>query len=482
MKILFVASEADPFIKTGGLGDVMGALPKVLAECGDDVRVIIPKYKGIKKEFVSKMKYLGSFEVHVGWRRQYCGVFEIIKNNVTYYFVDNEYYFKREGLYGYYDEGERFGYFDRAVLEVLRFVEWCPDVLHCNDWQCAMIPALHKLEYQHHSDGFYAKMKTIISIHNLLFQGNFDKCILPEVFGYTLEQYENGTIELNGSVSFLKAGLIYADKISTVSNTYAQEIKTNWYGENLDGILKERSDDIWGIINGIDYDEYNPKTDSYIFKQYDSDSHIDKQLNKMKLQKELGIPVKGDVPMISIISRLTNQKGVDILINCIDRLFRYDVQLVVLGTGDHGYEEHFKNLKSKYNDKVSINICFSNALAHKIYASSDMFLMPSAFEPCGLGQLIALRYGTIPIVRETGGLKDTIVSYNKYDITGNGFSFANYSSQELINTIEEAIKTYKRKEEWNALVTNAMASENSWEKSAKLYKTLYEMIVKKAIK
>ena len=230
----------------------MGALPKVLAECGDDVRVIIPKYKGIKKEFISEMKFLGSFGVNVGWRRQHCGVFEIIKNNVTYYFVDNEYYFKRDGLYGYYDDGERFGYFDRAVLEVLRFVKWCPDVLHCNDWQCAMIPALHKLEYQHHSDGFYAKMKTVISIHNLLFQGNYDKNILSELFGYTLEQYENGTVELYGAASFMKAGLVYADKISTVSNTYAQEIKTDWYGENLDGVLRERSDDVWGIVNGID--------------------------------------------------------------------------------------------------------------------------------------------------------------------------------------------------------------------------------------
>lgn len=477
MKILFVASEAHPFIKTGGLGDVMGALPKTLAQNGDDVRVIIPKYSGIKRQYSSDMNFITSFGVNVGWRTQHCGIFELKHENVTYYFVDNEYYFKRDGLYGYFDDGERFAYFDRAVLEILRKVNWCPDVLHCNDWQCAMIPALHKLEYIKHEDGFYSNMKTVISIHNLLFQGNFDKEILPELFGYTLEQYDNGMMELNGATSFMKAGLVYADKIVTVSNSYAEEIKTPWYGEKLDGVLRERDHDVWGIVNGIDYEEYNPEKDSYILKNYSKNSFAIKKENKMSLQQELGLPIRGDVPMISIISRLTNQKGIDLVINCADKLLRQDIQLAILGTGDYGYEEHFKGLSHRYNDKVSVNICFDNALAHKIYASSDMFLMPSAFEPCGLGQLIALRYGTIPVVRETGGLKDTISPYNKYDITGNGFSFANYSSQELISTIEEAIRTYHRKNEWDVLVKNAMSSENSWEKSAKVYRNLYEIIV-----
>ena len=479
MKILFVASEAHPFIKTGGLGDVMGALPKTLANFGDDVRVIIPKYKGIKNEYISQMKYITSFAVNVGWRKQHCGVFELKYGEITYYFIDNEFYFKRDGLYGYFDDGERFAYFDRAVLETLRVLEWCPDILHCNDWQCGMIPALDKLEYKKHEDGFYSNMKTVISIHNLLFQGNFDKNVLPELFGYTLEQFENGNMELYGAVSFMKAGLYFADKIATVSNTYAQEIKTPWYGEKLDGILRERSSDVWGIVNGIDYDEYNPKEDSYIESKFDVNSFSNEKVeNKTKLQKELGLPVRGDVPMISIVSRLTNQKGIDLIINCADRLLRQDVQLVILGTGDYGYEEHFKGLGYRYKDKVSANICFDNVLAHKIYASSDMFLMPSAFEPCGLGQLIALRYGAIPIVRETGGLKDTIAPYNKYDITGNGFSFANYSTQELINTIEEAIKTFYRKDEWQILVKNAMNSENSWKKSAKVYRKLYDEIIK----
>ncbi|MGL4990044.1 MAG: glycogen synthase GlgA [Sarcina sp.] len=477
MKILFVASEANPFIKTGGLGDVMGALPKTLSKTGDDVRVIIPKYKNIKSNYISNMNYITSFGVDVGWRKQHCGVFELKYENVTYYFLDNEYYFKRDNLYGYFDDGERFAYFDRAVLETLKNINWIPDILHCNDWQCGMIPALHKLEYIHQNNGFYSNIKTIISIHNLLFQGNFDKDILPELFGYTLEQYENGSLELNGAVSFMKAGIVYADKIITVSKSYAQEIKTLAYGENLDGVLKNRENDLYGIVNGIDYEEYNPEEDSYILKKYNIDSFEEKIKNKMNLQKELGIPVKGDVPMISIVSRLTNQKGIDLIINCADRLLRQNIQLVILGTGDYEYEEHFKGLKCRYKDKISINIRFNNELAHKIYASSDMFLMPSAFEPCGLGQLIALRYGTIPIVRETGGLKDTILPYNKYDITGNGFSFANYSSHELISTIEEAIKTYYRKKEWHILIKNAMKSQSSWDKSAKIYKNLYQMIV-----
>lgn len=476
MKILFVASEAHPFIKTGGLGDVMGALPKSLAKLGDDVRVIIPKYKNIKKDYLNNMKFMKSFCVNVGWRKQHCGIFEFKHENVIYYFLDNEYYFKRDGLYGYMDDGERFAYFDRAVLETLREIDWCPDIMNCNDWQCGMIPALHKLEYINHSDGFYSNIKTVFSIHNLLFQGNFDPNILPELFSYDLEQFNNGSMELYGAASFMKAALNYSDKVTTVSKTYAEEIKTPWYGENLDGVLRARENDLEGIVNGIDYDEYNPETDEHIACKYSVKSFLDKELNKIDLQRELGLAVRPDVPIISIVSRLTNQKGIDLIVNIADRLLRQDVQFVILGTGDYGYEEHFKGLKYKYSDKVSVNICFNNALAHKIYAGSDMFLMPSAFEPCGLGQLIALRYGTVPIVRETGGLKDTILPYNKYDITGNGFSFANYNAQELIDTIEEAIKTFQRKDEWNALIKSAMTSENSWEKSAKVYKNLYERI------
>lgn len=472
MKILFVASECHPFIKTGGLGDVMGALPKALAKDGNDVRVIIPRYRDIKDQYKNDMKYVTNFTVNVGWRNQYCGILELYIDGITYYFVDNEYYFKRDGLYGYIDDGERFAFFDRAVLEALKAINWCPDILHCNDWQCGMIPVLHKLEYK--KDWFFENMKTVFSIHNLLFQGIFDPCILPELFGYDMEQYDNGMLRSGDGVSFMKGAIEYADRITTVSKTYVDEIKTSWYGEGLDWLLRKKSNNIFGILNGIDYDEYNPETDELIYNKF-SINNIDKKYNnKRALQHDLGLPVKDNVPVISIISRLTNQKGVDLIINIADRLLQEDVQLIILGTGDKGYEEHFRGLKYRYNDKVSVNIFFDNNLAHKIYAGSDMFLMPSAFEPCGLSQLISLRYGTIPIVRETGGLKDTIFPYNKYDITGNGFSFANYSAQELINTIEEAIRTYYRKNEWHAIIRSAMSSENSWSKSAMEYKKLYE--------
>lgn len=472
MKILFVASECHPFIKTGGLGDVMGALPKALAKEGNDVRVIIPKFKDIKYQYKNDMQYLTNFKVNVGWRKQYCGILKLYIDGITYYFVDNEYYFKRDGLYGYADDGERFAFFDRAVLETLKNINWCPDVLHCNDWQCGMIPVLHKLEYK--KDYFYKNMKTVFSIHNLLFQGIFSPSILPELFGYDMEQFNNGMLECRGGVSFMKGAIQYSDRITTVSKTYVEEIKTSWYGEGLDGLLRWKSGNISGILNGIDYDEYNPETDNLIYNKFSINNIEQKYVNKRRLQRDLGLPERDNIPVISIISRLTNQKGIDLIINIVDRLLQNDVQLIILGTGDRGYEEHFRGLKYRYNDKVSVNIFFDNNLAHKIYAGSDMFLMPSAFEPCGLSQLISLRYGTIPIVRETGGLKDTISPYNKYDITGNGFSFANYSAQELINTIEEAIRTYSRKNEWNAIIRNAMSSENSWGKSAMEYKKLYE--------
>ncbi len=475
MKILFVASECHPFIKTGGLGDVMGALPKALAKEGNDVRVIIPKFKDIKYQYKNEMQYLTNFEVNVGWRKQYCGVLELYIDGVTYYFIDNEYYFKRDGLYGYEDDGERFAFFDRAVLETLRHINWCPDILHCNDWQCGMIPVLHKLEYK--KDYFYSKMKIVFSIHNLLFQGIFAPSILSDFFGYDMEQFNNGMLEYRGGVSFMKGAIQYSDRITTVSKTYVEEIKTSWYGEGLDGLLRWKSENIIGILNGIDYDEYNPETDDLIYNNFSINNIEQKYINKVRLQRDLGLPEKEDIPVISIVSRLTNQKGIDLIINIADRLLQNDVQLIILGTGDRGYEEHFKGLKYRYNDKVSANIFFDNNLAHKIYAGSDMFLMPSAFEPCGLSQLISLRYGTIPIVRETGGLKDTISPYNKYDITGNGFSFANYSAQEIINTIEEAIRTYYRKNEWNTIIRNAMNSENSWSKSAMEYKELYESLM-----
>ena len=477
MKVLFAASEAHPFIKTGGLGDVMGALPKSLIKLGIDTRVVIPKYKNIKDELKQKLQFVKWFTVPVGWRNQYCGVFQYQHNEVIYYFIDNEYYFNRDGLYGYFDDGERFAFFNRAVLEFIKQIDWQPDLINCNDWQTGMVPVLLNLEYK--KDQFYSRIKTVFSIHNLLFKGSFSPKVLPELFGYDYMPLVNGSVELDGSVSFLKGGLNYCDQITTVSKTYAEEIKTPQYGEGLDGFLRSKSYYLMGIVNGIDYEEFNPQDDKFIFKNFNINSISNKVENKLALQRELGLPQKKDTPMIGIISRLTHQKGCDLIVNMIDRLLQRDIQVVILGTGDYWYEETFKNLQYRYPDKVSANIKFDNTLAHKIYAATDMFLMPSLFEPCGLGQLIALRYGSIPIVRETGGLRDTVYPYNKYNGVGNGFGFKNFNSSELMQIIEYALTIYSDKNAWNNIIRQAMNSDNSWEKSAMQYKWLYEGVVKR---
>ncbi|MBD7913453.1 glycogen synthase GlgA [Clostridium cibarium] len=471
MKILFVASEAHPFIKSGGLGDVAGALPKELAKKGVDVRVVIPKYRSINWELKGKIRFIKWYTVNVGWRAQYCGVFEYNHEGVIYYLIDNEAYFDRDGLYGFYDDGERFAFFDRAVLNMLKQIAWQPDVIHCNDWQTGMIPVLLRLEYS--KDLFYSSIRTVFSIHNILFQGCFDKTILPELFGYDYEPYKNKSLEFDKGVSFMKGGLNYSDLISTVSYSYANEIKTPDYGEKLDGLLRCREGALRGILNGIDYEEFNPATDNYIYKKYDVSTLKDKQTNKVELQRELGLYENRNTPMIGMITRLTKQKGIELLVYIAERLLQQDVQLVIVGTGDKNFEDYFKWLDYRYGDKVSANIRFDNTLAHKVYAASDMFLMPSLFEPCGLGQLIALRYGSIPIVRETGGLRDTVTPYNQYDESGNGFSFANFNGEEMLSIIQYAINIYYDKRQWNKIIRHAMRSDNSWSKSAEEYLNMY---------
>ena len=472
MRVLFVASEASPLIKTGGLGDVAGALPKALAKKNADIRVVIPKYKEINWEVRDKLRFIKWFNVNVGWREQFCGVWEYFYNGVTYYVLDNERYYKRDEIYGFYDDAERFAFFDRAVLDMLRQIDWQPDLIHCNDWQAGMLPVLLKFQYKK-NDMFYWKIKCVYSIHNIAFQGIFDPQILPELFGFDMELYENTCLKFDEGVSFMKGGIYYSDIITTVSETYASEIKTPEYGERLDGVLRDRAYALRGITNGIDYDEYNPKTDRFLNKQYDVNSIKDKVINKTSLQKELGLTIDENIPMIGLVTRLTQQKGLDLLINISDKLLQQNVQLVILGTGDKQYEDHFRWLNYRYGNKVSANIKFDNSMASRIYASSDMFLMPSLFEPCGLGQLIALRYGSIPIVRETGGLKDTVAAYNEYTGDGNGFSFKNYNSDELYNIIQYSLRIYENKKAWNNLIRNAMNSDNSWNKSAEVYLNLY---------
>ncbi|WP_238886842.1 glycogen synthase GlgA [Clostridium sp. YIM B02551] len=475
MKVLFVTSEAEPFAKTGGLGDVAGSLPRDLKNLDVDVSVIMPYYKEIKEKYNDKLYFIKCFTVSVGWRSQYCGLFQYEFEGVKYYFIDNERYFDRDGLYGYYDDAERFAFFDRGVLQTLKEIDLKVEIIHANDWQSGMIPVLLKLEYS--KDPFYSEIKTVFSIHNLLFRGTYDPNILPELFGYDMVPYEDGSLEFYGGVSFMKGGINYSDRVSTVSPSYAGEIQTSLYGEGLDGLLRNRSSALSGILNGIDYKAYNPEKDEYIYQDYSVRDLDGKSINKEKLQEELGLPVDKTIPLIGIVSRLTNQKGMNLVAEVSDSLLQKEVQLVVLGTGDYLYEEHFKNLQYRYPNKVSANIRFSNELAHKIYAACDMFLMPSLFEPCGLGQLIALRYGTIPIVRETGGLKDTVIPYNKYTGEGNGFSFKNYSAWELMNTIEYALSCYGNNDVWSNLVISAMNQDNSWKKSAEDYKNLYLNLV-----
>ena len=478
MKVLFVASEAVPFIKTGGLADVAGSLPKSLKAEGVDIRVILPKYGSIKEEWTSKMSHVGNITVPVSWRDKYAGVDMIEHDGVTYYFLDNEEYFKRDSLYGYFDDAERFAFFSRAVLNVLPMLDFWPDVIHTNDWHAGMVNVFLKLD--HIGDERYAGIKTLFSIHNLKYQGVFPKSVMNDVLGLDWKYFNNGDLEFYDAVNYMKAGIIYADFVGTVSRTYAQEIQYDYFGENLDGLLRKRSDSLFGIVNGIDYDVYNPATDKNLLYTYDVNSWNKKVDNKVRLQEDLGLPVKRDTPIIAMVTRLVDAKGLELLVRIMDELLATeDAQFVLLGTGDKRYEDWFQGLQWRFPDKVSANIRFSNQLAQRIYASADIFLMPSIYEPCGIGQLIALRYGTIPVVRATGGLRDTIQPYNKYTGEGNGYIFENINAHDMAYVIKQALGDYRDKSVWNHLVENAMNSDYSWKNSAKEYINLFSRLVGK---
>lgn len=478
VKVLYVASEAVPFVKTGGLADVAGSLPKELRQQGVDVRVMIPKYQSIAQDYKDKMKHLYDTEVQVGWRKQYCGVEYLEQNGVPVYFIDNEQYFKRDGLYGYDDDAERFAFFCRAVLDVLPHIDFIPDVIHCNDWHTGMVNVF--LKTQHAQGELYKNIHAIFTIHNLRYQGVFPKEIVSELLNVDWDIYNNGNIEFYGAVNFMKGGIVYADAITTVSNTYAREIQYEYFGEKLDGLLRDRAQSLTGIVNGIDYDVYNPATDPHLFTNYTIDDALQQKLaNKEKLQEQLGLPIRREVPMLALISRLVAPKGLDLLTHVMEEMLAFEeVQFVVLGTGERQYEDFFKSLAWKYPKKMSANILFNDTLAHRIYASADMFVMPSQYEPCGIGQLIALHYGTIPIVRETGGLKDSVQAYNKYTGVGNGFTFANYNAHELLFAMKRAVDFYEHKNMWENIIRNAMESDFSWTASANAYKELYTRLRK----
>ncbi|MGN1180438.1 MAG: glycogen synthase GlgA [Suilimivivens sp.] len=478
-KILFVASEGVPFIKTGGLADVVGSLPKCIDKEYFDVRVILPKYTCMKQEMKDKLSYVTHFYMDFHWKNEYVGILYAEVDGVKYYFIDNEMFFN--GFKPYSDnalfEIEKYAFFSKAALSILPVINFRPDIIHCHDWQTGLIPVYLKERFQ--GNDFYRGIKSIMTIHNLKFQGKWSVKEVQDITGLPSYYFTPDKLEAYKDANLLKGGIVFADAITTVSPTYAEEIKTPFYGENLDGLLRARSHDLRGIINGIDTDDFNPETDKNIAYNYNAmNFRKEKIKNKRALQAELGLEQDDRKFMIGIVSRLTDQKGFDLIAYIMDELCQSNVQIVVLGTGEERYENMFRHFDWKYNNKVSANIYYSDALSHKIYAASDAFLMPSLFEPCGLSQLMSLRYGTVPIVRETGGLKDTVQPYNEYESTGTGFSFTNYNAHEMLGTIYYAEKIfYERKREWNKIVDRAMAADFSWNVSAKKYQEMYDWLI-----
>lgn len=476
-KILFATSEAVPFIKTGGLADVAGSLPKYFDKDNYEVRVILPKYLCIKEEWRSKMKPVTHFYMDWSLRSEYVGILEMEYDGIQFYFIDNEMYFGGSAPYGdMFGDVDKFAFFSKAVLSTLPLLDYRPDIIHCHDWQTGLIPVF--LDNFRFGNEFFRGIRTIMTIHNLKFQGTWDPGRIKYLTGLPDYYFTSDKLEAYHNANYLKGGIVYADRVTTVSKTYAEEIKTPFYGEGLDGLMNARSNCLTGIVNGLDYTDWDPEKDHRIVRNFSVDNFRKEKIkNKVALQKELGLEEDPKKMMIGLISRLTDQKGIDLIAYVMDELCQDDIQLVVLGTGEEQYENMFRHFAWKYAGKVSANIYYSDQMSHRIYASCDAFLMPSLFEPCGLSQLMSLRYGTIPIVRETGGLKDTVEPYNEFEKTGTGFSFANYNAHEMLNTIRYAERTYyDKKRDWNKIVERAMKQDFSWNNSARQYEELYDSL------
>lgn len=472
MKVLYATSEALPFIASGGLGDVAGSLPHALRRRLIGCRVVLPMYDTIKQELKDTMKFITHISVPVAWRRQYCGIFEAKHNGVIYYLIDNQYYFKRDTIYGHYDDAERFAFFSRAVLEIIPYIDFKPDIIHCNDWQTALTPVYYSAMYAN-SPG-YENIKTIFTIHNIQYQGVYGKELLEDVLGIPADKAS--LLEYDGCINFMKGAIECADKVTTVSPSYADEILDPWYSHGLDSILNERRYKLSGILNGIDTVGYDPATDKCIKANFSAHDVSGKKIDKKALQKEMGLPVKPGVPVIGMVTRLVSHKGLDLVKGILDELLATsEMQLVVLGSGDYEYESYFRWIAEKYPDKVGLRIGFVPELARKIYAGADMFLMPSKSEPCGLSQMVALRYGTVPIVRETGGLRDSITDCG--DGKGNGFTFKSYNAHDMLDAIRRALTLYYNGN-WNELVLRALKCDFSWGRSANAYIRLYKETLK----
>ena len=473
MKVLYAASEALPFAASGGLGDVAGSLPQALRKRLIGARIVMPMYDSIKQELKDSMKFITAISVPVAWRRQYCGIFEARSGGVIYYLLDNQYYFKRDGLYGFYDDAERFAFFSRAVLEIIPHIDFKPDIIHCNDWQTALTPLYYSTIYAN-KPGF-ENIKTVLTIHNIQYQGVYGDEILENVIG--IDRSYKSLLEYDNAINLMKGGIETANAVTTVSPSYAVEILDPWYSHGLDTILKERAFKLRGILNGIDVENYNPETDKAVFKNYSAEAPAGKAVNKKELQKLFDLPQNADTPVMGMVTRLVSHKGLDLCKAVLDELLSStDIQLVVLGSGDRQYEDFFKGLSERYPEKVGLRLGFVPDLARKIYAGTDLFLMPSKSEPCGLSQMVALRYGSIPIVRETGGLRDSVSDSGSGD--GNGFVFSNYNAHDMLYTIKRACEGFKDKEGWAILVNRAMTCDNSWGKSANEYIKLYRELLK----
>ena len=475
MQIVFASAECAPFVKTGGLGDVAGSLPAALVRAGAEVIVMVPKYATIKDEYKSQMKHFSDFYVSLGWRNEYCGLEKLEHNGVTYMFIDNERYFARDYPYGFFDDGERFAFFSKAITESLQHLPegFECDILHCNDWQTALAPVFLREFYQ--GLPLYDRVKTVFSIHNVAFQGQFSDTVMEDILGVAHIPAAASQLRCDAcSINYMLGALRYADAITTVSPTYASEIQTPEFGEGLDGVLRERSYALQGILNGIDVAGFDPATDKRIAANYTVEDRSGKAVCKAKLQEELGLEVREDRPLMVMVTRLTRQKGMDLVMYALDRILAGGVQVAVLGTGDRDYEDGLRYFQDKYPGTMAARIEFDPALSQRMYAAADMFLMPSKFEPCGLSQIIAMRYGTLPIVRETGGLKDTVIPYNEFTGEGTGFSFSNFNGDEMGDAVFRAARLFwDNRDVWNQLVTKAMSQDFSWTRSADKYLDLY---------
>lgn len=471
--VLFVAAEGLPYIKTGGLADVIGSLPKILNEKGMDARVVLPLYKRIAEKYRGEFTKLKTIPIHVGVIDTVATIYQSQWETVTYYFIEHAGYFERDGLYGYPDDGERFAFYQKAVLEMLWAIDFFPDIMHCHDWHTGMIAAMCHIQYP--DDQRYQQIKHMYTIHNLAFQGNFPADVLTDCLGIDRRYFDDGSMRFHNGISFMKTGIIFSDKITAVSPSYSQEILTAQYGEQMDEVLRFRQSDLYGIVNGIDTKMWDPMTDPALPAHYNAETVLEgKRANKAAVQKELGLRVADDVMMIGIVSRLTWQKGVYLIIEKMADIMGLDVQFVVLGTGETHIENQFKMMEDKYRRRAVYYCGYNDELAHRIYAGCDLFLMPSLFEPCGIGQLIAMHYGSLPLVRETGGLRDTVHPYNQYTKEGNGFSFTAFNSHDMLYTLRCAADAYYlNRADWDQLVQQAMGTDVSWNLSADQYTKLY---------